>query len=301
MRRLFLRSRECRLARESKGRRSSYGVRSLSNDCACLLGRIGLLLALFSSAASLAAPSLREAPDPAAVPANQLLVAGNACGPAALLNAFRFGAPHWQRVSDAVAGDDDRARILTIIREIGMRPSKHLPDRARWSRLGVGLSDLRDMGNEMTIGHSLQQLAEEVFFLKQRETPEKLLRRVHKRLDTSLAKGFPPVLSLRRHALRTQPGKPAQWVVIDAHFVTLTAIPRRLEKHPRSFSVRYIDPWGGRHCEGVIRIPELPLLVGAKGVPSCLEAVFPDTKVGLKRVRSGDASALVLSAAVGRW
>jgi hypothetical protein len=251
--------------------------------------------------AAIAGTPMREAPVTDAVPANQLLVSGNACGPAALLNAFRFGAPHWQRVSDAVAGDDDRSRILTIIREIGMRPSKHLPGRARWSRLGVGLSDLRDMGNEMTIGHSLPQLAEEVFFLKPRETPEKLLRRVHKRLDTSLAKGFPPVLSLRRHALRKQPGKPAQWVVIDAHFVTLTAIPRRLEKHPRSFAVRYIDPWGGRVCEGVLRIPELPLLVDAKGAASCLEAVFPDTPVGLKRVRSGDASALILSAAVGRW
>jgi hypothetical protein len=301
MRRLMLRSRKSRLARESKGGRTSFGGRSRSHDRAYILGRIALLLALVSATASLAASPLREAPNPTAAPANQLSVAGNACGPAALLNAFRFGAPHWQRASSAVTGDNDREKILTIIREIGMRPSKHLPDRARWSRLGVGLSDLRDMGNEMTIGHSLPQLAEEVFFLKPRETPEKLLRRVHKRFDTSLAKGFPPVLSLRRHALRKQPGKAAHWVVIDAHFVTLTAIPRRLEKHPRSFSVRYIDPWGGRHCEGVIRIPELPLLVDGNGAACCLEAVFPGTPVGLKRLRSGDASVLVLAAAIGRW
>ncbi|MCU0752911.1 MAG: hypothetical protein MUC40_07815 [Akkermansiaceae bacterium] len=259
------------------------------------------MITLMPCGEALAAPPLREAPNPTAAPANQLLVAGNACGPAALLNAFRFGAPHWQRVSSAVTGDNDRERILTIIREIGMRPSKHLPDRARWSRQGVGLSDLRDMGNEMILGQALPQLAEEVFFLKPRETPEKLLRRVHKCFDTSLAKGFPPVISLRRHALRKQPGKPAQWVVIDAHFVTLTALPHRLEKHPRSFPVRYIDPWGGRHCEGVIRIPKLPLLADAKSASACLEAVFPDTKVGLNRVRRGDTSALVPAAAIGRW
>ena len=259
------------------------------------------LILLMLCSAAIAATPMRMVPATDAVPANQLLVSGNACGPAALLNAFRFGAPHWQRASNAVAGDNDREKILTIIREIGMRPSKHLPDRARWSRLGVGLSDLRDMGNEMTIGHSLPQLAEEVFFLKPRETPEKLLQRVHKRFETSLAKGFPPVISLRRHALRKQSGKPAQWVVIDAHFVTLTAVPRRLEKHPRSFPVRYLDPWGGRLCDGEIRIPELPLLADAKGPASCLEAVFPDTKVGLTRVPAGAASALVLSAAIGRW
>lgn len=259
------------------------------------------LLPLMLCGAASASPPMREAPATDAAPANQLLVAGNACGPAALLNAFRFGAPHWQRVSEAVKGGKDRDRILTIIREIGMRPSKHLPGRARWSRAGVGLSDLRDMGNEMIMGHGLPQLDEEVFFLKPRETPGKLLLRVHKRFDTSLAKGFPPVISLRRHALRKLPGKPAQWVVIDAHFVTLTAVQRRLEKHPRSFHVRYIDPWGGRHCEGVIRIPDMPVLTDGKGASTCLEAAFPGTPVGAKRVRSGETSVLVVAAGIGRW
>jgi hypothetical protein len=250
---------------------------------------------------ALANPPMREVPATSAVPANQLCAAGNACGPAALLNAFRFGTPHWQRVSDSLAGDDDRERILTIIREIGMRPSKHLPGRARWSRRGVGLSDLRDMGNEMIMGQALPQLTEEVFFLNPRETPGKLLKRVHKRFETSLAKGFPPIVSLRRHALRKQTGRPAQWVVIDAHFVTLTAVPRRLEGNSQSFPVRYIDPWGGRHCEGLIRIPVNPLLPDTRGTSTALEVVFPETKVGLDQVRRGEATALVLSAAIGRW
>lgn len=248
-----------------------------------------------------AMPPMREVQVNAAAPANQLRVSGNACGPAALLNAFRFGAPHWQRVSLTVAGDDDRERILTLIREIGMRPSKHLPGRARWSRRGVGLSDLRDMGNEMIIGQALPQLTEEVFFLDPRETPKKLLHRVHKRFETSLAKGFPPIVSLRRYALRKQSGKNDQWVVLDAHFVTLTAVPRHLGKNPRSFPVRYIDPWGGRHCEGVIRIPEHPLLANGNGTSTALEAVFPDAQVGKDRVRRGESSALVTSAAIGRW
>ena len=105
-----------------------------------------LLLPLFGVVA-LAAPPMREAPNPAAVPVNQLVVAGNACGPAALLNAFRFGNADWQRASNAVAGANDRERILTIIREIGMRPSKQTPGRARWSRRGVNVADLHDMAD----------------------------------------------------------------------------------------------------------------------------------------------------------
>jgi hypothetical protein len=182
-----------------------------------------------------------------------------------------------------------------------MRPSGSVPGRPRWSRRGVNVADLRDMANEMTLGHYLPQLGEEVFFLRQRETPEKLLRRVHKRLETSLAKGFPPILSIRRHALRTQPGKPAQWIVIDAHFVTLTSIPRKLEKTARSFPVSYIDPWGGRLCEGLICIPDHAVLPDFSGTSTCLEARFPQTSVGRKLIRHGEQTVIAVSAAIGRW
>lgn len=255
----------------------------------------------FLGLSAAAAPSAREAPNPSAVPANQLCVAGNACGPAAILNAFRFGNPDWQRASDAIAGKDDRERILRIIREIGMRPSKHSPGHARWSRRGVSVADLRDMADEMCAGKFLPQLSEEVFFLIPRETSENLLRRVHQRLETSLAKGLPPVLSLRRFALRRQPGKAPQWVIIDAHFVTLTSIPRKLGKSSRSFPVSYIDPWGGKRCQGAIGIPARPVFPDSAGTTSCLEAVFPQALVGKKLVRHGEETMLAVSAAIGRW
>jgi hypothetical protein len=263
--------------------------------------RLSLLFAFFCNSPSFAAPPLIEAPNPSAAPVNQLVVSGNACGPAALLNAFRFGNGHWQRASNAVTGNNDRERILTIIREIGMRPSRHVPGRPRWSRRGVGVADLRDMADEMADGHYLPQLKEDVFFLGSREVPEKLLRRAHRRLENSLARGFPPVISIRRHALRRQSGDPPQWAAIDAHFVTLTAIPRKLDKDARSFPVRYIDPWGGRACEGWIRIPEGAVLTDSNGRTSCLEALFPETSVGLKLLRPGEPSIVVCAAAIGRW
>lgn len=259
----------------------------------------GWILCLAMSA--MAAPPLREAPYLTAVPANQLVVAGNACGPAALLNAFRFGNPDWRRASDAVGGNNDRERILTIIREIGMRPSKHVPGHARWSRRGVSVADLHDMADEMTLGHYLPQLRDEVFFLSPRETPEELLRRVHHRFETSLARGFPPIVSLRRYSLRGQSGKPPQWVAIDAHFVTLTSVPRKLDKNARSFPVSYIDPWGGKRCQGDIGIPMQPVLADRTGKSPCVEAGFPQASVGKKLVRHGEQTALVASAAIGRW
>ena len=259
------------------------------------------LLALLLALPAHAGPELRVAANTAAVPANQLLVSGNACGPAALLNAFRFGNADWQRAANAVTGGNDRERILTIIREVGMRPSSHTPGRPRWSRRGVSLADLRDIGDEMTRGHFLPPLREEVFFLKPRETPEKLLRRVHQRLSTSLARGLPPVLSLRRYALRASSGNRPQWTVIDAHFVTLTAIPRALDRQARGFPVSYIDPWGGRRCDGNIIIPARSFMADAAGNSSCMEADFPQSQVGKKHVGKNEATLLALSAALGRW
>ncbi len=235
------------------------------------------------------------------VPANQLVVAGNACGPTALLNAFRFGSPAWQRASNAIAGDTDKQRISNIIRQRGMLPSSHLVGHSRWSRKGVNLADLCDIANEMTHGHFLPQVSQEVLFLTPGETQEKLLKRAHQRLNASVAKGLPAIISLRRYAKRGQPGKPPEWVVIDAHFVTLTALPDKLEKGARSFPISYIDPWGGKLCQGTISLPERAILADSAAGSPCLEAAFPQASVGKKSVRSGEPTALTVAAVLGRW
>ena len=260
-----------------------------------------LVLPLLGGVA-MAAPALREAPGLTAAPANQLVVAGNACGPAALLNALRCGNTDWQRACRAITGTTDKERLLAIIRISGMRPSRNMPGHPRWSRRGVSVADLTDMANELIAGQYLPPISSDVFFLNPRESPEILLRRVHQRLDTSLAKGLPPLVSLRRYALRPQPaGKAPQWIVIDAHFVTLTAIPGTLDKTARSFPVSYIDPWGGKRYQGSIGIPGPAAFTDAAGQSFCLEAEFPQTAVGKSLVHRGEKSVLTVAAAIGRW
>ncbi len=237
-----------------------------------------------------------------AQPANQLLVSGNACGPTSLLNSFRFGNQDWQRALLAVSGENDKQRIFTIIREIGMRPSKHLTGRPRWSRKGINIADLCDMGNEMTRGQMLPIISQEVFIAKAREGQQALLSRVHQRLARSLQKGLPPIVSLRRYVLRASGGNQTpQWVVLEAHFITLVSLPKKLERGARSFAVQYIDPWGGKMHQGEIAIPEQAVLTEL-GTPSpCLIAQFPNLSVGRKLVKKGEVSYVVVSAGLGRW
>jgi hypothetical protein len=234
-------------------------------------------------------------------PADQLQVAGNACGPTALLNAFRFGNKDWQRAATAATGETDKQKIYTIIREYGMRPSSHFKGRPRWSRKGVNLADLGDIANEMTHGHFLPLVNQQVVFLKPRESQQALLKRVYQLLNTSLVKGLPPLLSLRRYVNRGKAGGPPEWTILDAHFVTLTVIPTKLEREARSFAVSYIDPWGGKVCQGVIAIPDQAVLAADALHSPCLVAVFPQALVGKNRVRAGESEALTIAAVLGRW
>ncbi len=253
-------------------------------------------LSLLIAGKLLAAPDLQEAPNLTAAPANQLVVSGNACGPTALLNAFRHGNKDWQRVSTAISGENDKQQIYTIIREVAMRPSANFKGRPRWSRKGVNLADLCDIGNELTRGQLLPLIQQEIFFRQSGETPEKLLKRAHQRFEKSLSKGLPPIISLRRYALRN-----GHWIVLDAHFVTLSALPKKLEKGATSFPITYIDPWGGKIQQGAIAIPDQPILAEVAEESPCLEAQFPQASVGKKFIKSGEKNALTIAAALGRW
>jgi len=101
---------------------------------------------------------------------------------------------------------------------------------------------------------------------------------------------------LRRYALRNN-----AWIVLDAHFVTLITMPRKLDKGARSFPVTYIDPWGGKIATGHIAIPDRAVLAAGADASPCLEAAFPDASVGKKLLRFGEQHALTISAALGRW
>lgn len=251
-----------------------------------------------------AAPALREAPNPGAVPVNQLAVSGNACGPAALLTALRFGDTNWQRAATAVAGDTDKARLVTIIRTWGLRPSAALAGRMRWTRQGVNVDDLCAMANEMTRSQLLPLMKCEVLLSQPGESPQKLLARTHNRLETSLRRGLPPIISIRRIARRVGQNKVPSWEVLQGHYVTVVGVPGKLEKNATSVPITYVDPWGGKRCTGQVAISTRAFLSGQAGEATaapCLEADFPQADVGKKLAKANETTVLTLAAVIGKW
>jgi len=238
-------------------------------------------------------PGVRRAaaPDDARA-VSQLAVSGNACGPAALLNSLRFSDARWRKSLAAIDGETDRGQLLTIIRRHGLRPSPHLGGRQRWTRHGMNVVDLTDVANEIVSRFDLPEVRHQVLIANSVESPSGQLARTHRYLETSLARGLPPILSVRRYAFRD-----GAWTAIDAHFVTVTEAPRRLPRNAEVFQITYIDPWDGGTHLGEIRIPE-----GFSGsITPFLEARFPTARVGSERLRPNEPTVLVASAVIGRW
>lgn len=258
---------------------------------------VSLLLGILLTDVSFAAERWTQAPNRAATPVNQLVIGGNACGPAALLNAFKMGSTQWQMQFTAIEGNTDKERLSRVIRHYGLRPSAHVKGRPRYSRRGINVADLTDVANEIAVGpRRMPTIVHDTLFLRSGESPNALLRKTHRQIQASIARGFPPLLSLRRHELQSH-----VWSAIDAHFVTVVAVPTRLAKQARSFPVSYIDPWRGILCEGHLAIPDSPVLVRPGELTPCLIAVFPEVDVGKKRLKPGSQSEVVPSALIGRW
>jgi hypothetical protein len=258
-----------------------------------LLPAVVLSAACFSCSAP--GPSARlVAPNPNVRPVNQLSLSVNACGPAALLNAFSAGSEPWQKVAEAVPGKSDRERLAYVIKRYALHPSKHFRDQRRWSRRGgIGAADLADMATEMAaVGGKLAAIRSESL-VDTKNSPASLLRRLHRRLAISLKRGLPPILVLKRMA-RPKSGAATAWTMVEGHYVVVTSMPAHLPRGATSFDIDCIDPNGGQRRHATVHTssdPAIPWLV-----IDC-----PGTPVGQRRLRSGQISHLSASAVIGRF
>ena len=252
-----------------------------------------ILIALIGTCA---ASEMREAANPAAAPVNQLTVSGNACGPAALLASCRFGNESWQAAANSLAGSNDKERLTQWIKRFGLRPSATLRGRMRWSSSGINVEDLVTAANEMNRPLYLPTLAIDDLFRRKGEKPEQLLKRTRACMDESLGKGFPPVLSLRRFALRK-----GVWTPVQGHFVTVIGVQRKISKGATEIRISYVDPLGGKRCEGTLKAADRAVLAENPEDSPCLIAEVPASKFGRKDVKRGEVTVVVPSAVIGRW
>jgi len=201
-------------------------------------------------------------------------IAENACGPAAVFHALRFGNQRLQAVATALPGRNGAAKVQALIDDHGKKPSRDYAAGLRWRTDGVSARDLTDLYNDVLQANQLAK-AEGLFLNRQPdEKPELFLRRIHGRLVQSLEQGVPVVVLLRSFAAQPNAAKNAGkdagadaflWHGLSGHFVAITKTPAALSEHQRGFAFEFVDSWSGKPEEGYIRVETTRPFAAAKG------------------------------------
>lgn len=151
------------------------------------------------------------APKSTAKAINQIPIEKNGCGPASLINAYRFGSPRWNAATDKIEGKTDKEKFEFMVKYYGRIFSSYARATQRWDdRSGINSLDLTDMANDFQTRRKLRlpKLRHTTHFVKDKENHQKLLISTHKHLRKSLQSGFPPLISIKRFAQRGSRWRP---------------------------------------------------------------------------------------------
>jgi len=243
------------------------------------------------------------APNPEAKALNQISIQKYGCGPASLINAYRFGSPKWYAATKKIVGDTDKKQFDFMVRYYGKIFSRYARASMRWdARSGINGLDLTDLANDFQTRRklTLPKLKHTTHFIKPKKDHKALLTATHKHLTKSLKSGFPPLISIKRFAQRG-----SRWRQVHGHFVVLYEIPGSLPSNATSFQIKYIDPWGGKIKTGTIKIPEKAFFAvnNTEKKPTfrkspTLIVDFPQSRLGRHLVKKNESSATVLAASI---
>lgn len=236
-------------------------------------------------------------PNPTAEAVDQNPIHENGCGPVSWLNAYRFSSPTWRASTARIRGTNQQ-QFNYLTRKHAFQFSSHVYMKRRWdAKNGIGPRDLLDACNDFHKSAKLSPLKLERLFLEAEETHDQLMLRTQQVMLNSLENGFPPILHLTRFEKRTSRGSGFRWTIQCSHYVTLYAVENTIADGTLKF--QYIDPVGGRICNGTIAIPithfyaiDVTNLSGKGYLPNpSLVVTCPETLIG----QAHSASALVLS------
>jgi hypothetical protein len=193
----------------------------------------------------------------------QLYPKENACVPASLLNALRFGPKTHQAAFERLPGKTDKDKLLHIIEKYGVLPSQ-VEKRDIFNEKGVLADDiplflnaiLKDFEGEAVDGMYFDRAKDESW-------PE-FLRRVHGKLVHSLSAGFPVVVSVRSFGAVKHDDK-FLWEGLGAHAIVITRVPKKLQSYQQGFAFEFIEPSKPSLREGYLYCEEVRSFQAIKG------------------------------------
>ena len=159
------------------------------------------------------------------------------CGPAAILNALKFGR---KVAALRDLGNSDSDRIKTIISEYGHM--EHCKTRRSRFTPELRSTDLCQIVSEIRTRYNLPELNGLELNRLPGETSQSFVSRVHKLLGSSLMMGEPPIVHIHAEcAVWKNQRKRFEWDSLCGHYVTIIAIQKHLPPNAECFSMEIVD------------------------------------------------------------
>lgn len=201
------------------------------------------VVCLFLSCAVAEEPAISVQVVPSQI-VNQRLHSANACGPASLMNALKFGDSELNQVYKKLSGSNDSNKLHFLIeRHFRSRPSVVGKGLKRWGFQGVYVKDMAQSSNEL-----LGELESSYLDREKGETDREQTLRIHEWMHDSIERGFPPILSLRSFIVRTRPENDMEprWEMVFHHFVVVCSISALNGEQATGFEAKVVDSNGAK-------------------------------------------------------
>jgi hypothetical protein len=212
---------------------------------------IGFRVVLTAVANSPETGERREAPPPLVV--SQETIGAHASGPCALLNALKFGGGAERAAAAGIPGQDDLARVGSLIAGYGNKPSEIYPDRKRFEAdRGCDDHELLEIALDACRSLGLKTVSGTWFDRAKNESSADLVRRIHSLMRGSLDGGFPPIVRLGAYVPANDTSNPNAWTWSRAgeHWACIVGLPEKLEPGALGFPYRFADSFTGKVQDG---------------------------------------------------
>jgi formylglycine-generating enzyme required for sulfatase activity len=212
---------------------------------------IGFRVVLTLGVDSPAKNEQRESPAQTVV--SQAAIGEHASGPCALLNALKFGGNAERAATAKIPGEDDLARVRTLIATYGSKASLIFPDRKRFEAdRGCDDHELLEIALDASRSLGLKPVSGTWFDRAKDESSADLVRRIHGLLRRSLEDGFPPIVLMGSYTPASERSNPDAWSWSRAgeHWASVVSLPEKLEPGALGFAFRFADSSSGKVREG---------------------------------------------------
>lgn len=166
------------------------------------------------------------------------------CGPASILNSFRFGNPERLKFYNSLKGDSGLDKLKNLIEKYFQGKSDYYKSSDVIDEEGVRSLDLLKRTNNILEGSGIREVNGCYLDRQPQETGRHFVKRIARMLKGSLDKGVPIIAVVAAYSTKNEREKMG-WERVGGHFVVIRSIKIDPSKEVLSFDCNYIDPEGG--------------------------------------------------------